>query len=89
MKTAKYSICFDAIDTELCKEISLSKKEYERQMGFLLSQLLETAQNEYPMQYRSRTDDYESVTVTRHIFTVGTADTTLTAMLCKPGYHFK
>lgn len=89
MKTEKFTISFTGIDTALSKEITISKKEYQSQFAFLMRQVKETAENEYPMEYRAFTYDRENVLLTMHVFTVGTADTTLIAYSCKPGFVFK
>jgi len=91
MTTAKYAIEFDGYEIAMCKKIKLSKKEFMQQLDFLRKQVKETPHtNEYPMTEREPLiKEYEGHTVTVYHFNSGTADTYLTAEICKEGYCFK
>ena len=89
MKTERYEISFSAIDTNLSTSIRISKKEFLAQLAYLQKQVAETENNEYPMEYRTSESDFTGAKITYHTFTIGTADTTLKATVCKPGYVFK
>lgn len=89
MKTETYTIQFKAIETALSRAMTISKTEYEKQLAFLMNQLEETKDNEFPMEHRTYTRELTGATWTQHYFTIGTADTILSETICKPGYHFK
>lgn len=89
MKTALYEISFQSTDTLLSTNIRISKREFQKQLSFLLGQLKRCENDEYPVEYRSSTHDCTGARVTYHTFTVGTADTTLIETVCKEGYVIK
>lgn len=88
MKTAKYVIAFDSIDTDMCYELVISKKEYNRQLAFLRQQVERTKDNECPCTERIYKHDHGTFTETTIYFSVATATTYLSALECKEGYHF-
>ena len=88
MKTEKYSISFESVETALTTEIFISKKEYDKQIDFLAKQAYETAGNEFPLEQHTITRDGQQLLVIQHRFSVGTGDVYLTIYTCKPGYHF-
>ena len=89
MKTEKYSIQFESIDTALSTEIFISKKEYNKQLDFLAKQAAETTGNEYPLETHTIEKDGEKMQVIQGRFSVGTGDVYLTKYMCKHGYYFK
>ena len=90
MKTERFYIEFLGIDTPLSTSIRISKAEYQKQFSFLLRKVKEQQPDtENMIEYRSQTFDNEKVTLTHHFFTVGTAETVLTAVGAKPGYCLK
>lgn len=89
MKTEKYAIQFESIDTVMCTEIMISKKEFHKQLSFLAKQADNTAADEYPVEERTTTEENEKIIITRRLFSVGTGSVYLTSYICKPGYHFK
>lgn len=89
MKTEKFSIFFEGLDTLLSTEIMISKAEYKRQFTFLMNQVKDTEHSENPVEYRAYTHDLENRIITQHVFAIGTSTTFLTARCCKEGYYFK
>lgn len=90
MKTCKYYISFDSIETKMCNDIEISKKEFTRQLQYLQKQMIETADDEYPMEELEPTSyTHDTYTATNYKFYVGTATTYLTKIECKEGYYFK
>ena len=90
MKTAKYRIVFEYLETDMCQEMGISKKEFNRQLFFLRQQVKNTTVNECPVtECEPRIRDHESLVETMYHFTSGCAVTYLFALECKPGYCFK
>lgn len=89
MKKSLHRISFYSIDCDMSTEIDISRAEYETQFMMLTKKLKETSNNECPMEYHNSTTDLTSCTITRHFFTLGTAETTLTEIICKEGYTIK
>lgn len=89
MKTKKYVIEFECLEVPMSTPIEISAKKYREQLALLMEKVTETACDEFPMEYREYTTEFTGCVQTRHYFTVGTADTILTATICKEGYHIK
>lgn len=89
MKTAKYRIVFEYLDSDMCQEMEISKKEFNRQLSFLREQTVHTLGNECPItECEPRVRDRETFVETMHHFNSGCAVTYLFALECKPGYCF-
>ena len=89
MKTAKYRIEIENLETTMCQTLDISKKEYTRQLAFMRQQVKETAANEYPVtESEPRSYDHEGMTETVYQFNCGCSSTYLIALECKEGYHF-
>lgn len=89
VKTKKYTIEFSGTDTDMSLPIEITARQFEAQFDFLQKKVVSTAQDETPMEHRVFHKEYESHTQTTHFFTVGTADTILTKIACKEGFHIK
>ena len=88
MVTKEYIIRFQNIETSMSTQIKISKKEYDKQYKYLMSQIEETKEDECPMEHTTYNDDLEKITQQRDYFTVACADTVLIKRECKPGYQF-
>lgn len=90
MKTKIYKIAFQFIDTDMCTNLDISKKEFDRQLAFMREQVKTTAGNEYPIEeYPMNKKDCICYTETAYIFVSGCATTYLFELVCKNGYKFK
>lgn len=90
MKTKIYKIAFQFIESDMCSNIVISKKEFDRQLAFMREQVKATAKNEYPIEeYPVEKCDHICYNETTYIFTSGCATTYLFALICKNGYKFK
>lgn len=90
MKTAKYRIVFEYLDADMCNEMEISKKEFNRQLSFMRQQVENTKDNECPInECDQMVRDRESLVETVYHFNSGCAVTYLYALECKPGYCFK
>lgn len=91
MKTAKYKIQFEGYEVMMSTDMEITKKEFNRQLAFLRQQVKDTPDtNEYPVkEYEPHVYERSGFTETVYHFNSGCADTYLTALVCKPGYHFK
>ena len=89
IKIKKCTVEFEALDTAMAMPIEIGVRQYEAQLNFLLQQVVKTANDECPMEHRCYHKEYEKYTKTTHFFTVGTADTILTEIVCKAGYRFE
>lgn len=89
MKAAKYRIVFEFLETDMCREMGISKKEFTRQLAFLRRQVEETTGNECPVtEGEPRVRDRETFVETMYHFSSGCAVTYLFALECKEGYRF-
>ena len=89
MKTAKYRIEVEFLETAMCQTLDISKKEYNRQLAFMRQQVRDTADNECPVaEIEPRSYDHEGMTETVHRFNSGCCATYLIALECKEGYRF-
>ena len=90
MKHEMFFIEFSAYDTDMSTRIPLSKKEFNKQLKFLRSQTLQTAENESPVTELKIDQKETDTTITNYyFFNCGCADTMLVHYECKPGYCFK
>ena len=89
MKTEKYGIGFMSIETSMCSQIEISKKEYDKQIRFLNKKIEMTQADEYPMEKSEMVFQNEQMIETVTSYSVGTGETILIKYECKPGYHFK
>jgi len=91
MKTKKYSISFDSLESEMSTEIYISEKEYYRQLTFLLQQEIDTKNNDAEYKIEKITEkrsENKKVIVDTIYFQNCTATTTLKKYSCKKGYFF-
>ena len=91
MKTAKYSIEFDHLETLSTSEIFITKEEFYKQLSRYRKQVEETKGcAESPVEERE-TDVYDlpQLVKTVYIFRCGCSSLYLTEYKCKPGYGFK
>ena len=89
MKTAKYRLEIEFLDTAMCQAMDITKKEYTRQLAFMRQQVRDTADNECPVhEIDARSYDHEGLTETVHQFASGCCVTFLIALECKEGYRF-
>lgn len=91
MKTEKYFIEFDYCEIGMCAPMSISKKEFNRQLAFMREQVTETKDNEEtPVQeFDPIRSDLGTTERTVYVFHSGCTRTFLTELKCKPGYRFK
>lgn len=87
MKTAKYILEIDMLDTDMLQSMELTKKEYNRQLAYLHSQVQATADHECPVEESEEVIDLNGYTKTVNIYRCGCCTTYLTAFECYPGYH--
>ena len=89
LKTKKYTIEFSGTDTDMSLPVEITGRQFEAQFDFLQKKVVSTAQDETPMEHRAIRNEYETHIKTVHFFTVGTADTVLTKIVCKEGFKIK
>jgi hypothetical protein len=87
MKTAKYILEIDMLDTDMVQSMELTKKEYNRQLAYLHSQVQATADHECPVEERKEEYARDGYTKTVNIYRCGCCRTYLIAIKCHPGYH--
>lgn len=87
MKTAKYILEIDMLDTDMLQSMELTKKEYNRQLAYLHSQVQATADNELPVEESKEVHDRDGYTKTITMYSCGCCTTYLIAIECYPGYH--
>lgn len=89
MKTAKYRIEIEFLETAMHQSLDISKREYNRQLAFMRQQVKATADNECPVtEAETLSGDHKGYTETWHRFNCGCCATYLIALECKEGYHF-
>ena len=90
MKTIKYSIQFDNLESLNSGDIEISKAEFNRQLRHYRNQISTTAENECPVEeHEPRVKEYDTYTETSYIFACACATVWLTEIKCKDGYCFK
>lgn len=90
MKREMFFIEFSAYDTDMSTRIPLSKTEFNKQLKFLQSQTISTADNESPVtEIKTDRNETETVITNYYFFNCGCADTILVHYECKPGFTFK
>lgn len=89
MKKDKYFIYFECCEVEMSKEMEISKKEYQRQLQHLTSQLSETKDWDTPMEVRINNFEDDKLKYEINRFDVATGSTYLKKITCKDGYCFK
>lgn len=90
MKTAIYKIEVEFYETPMNAPLTISKKEFNRQLSFLRQKVEESKDYEYPLQERpAQVFKHAHSTETVYHFKTGCADTYLSAYVCDKGYHFK
>jgi hypothetical protein len=87
MKTAKYILEIDMLDTDMVQSMELTKKEYNRQLAYLHSQVQATADHECPVEETEHVLDRDGYTKTINMYSCGCCTTYLIAYECRPGYH--
>lgn len=89
IKTTKYRIEIDFLETAMCQTLDIPKKEYNRQLAFMRQQVRDTADYECPVtEVDVRSYDHEHMTETVHRFNSGCCSTCLIVLKCKEGYCF-
>ena len=91
MKTTKYLISFESCEHSMCRDVEISKKEYESQLKFMHKQVENTFIDEdAPVREMTiRTYENKATIETHTSFNCGFAYTDLIKIECKEGYHFK
>lgn len=91
MKTVKYLISFENFENSMCRDLEISKKEYDKQLKFMREQVKNTIIDEETPIRETNIRTYENkTTIETHIsFNCGCAYTDLIKIECKEGYHFK
>ena len=89
MKTTRYYIGFENMESAMCSKMEISKAEYNRQMAYMREQVVATEHNEYTLDELSPVVHDLGTTVKTIIsFSMGCAYTDLIKVECKPGYCF-
>lgn len=89
MKKEKYILCVECCESEIIKDIKISKKEYKKQLAFLRNQTEKTKEYESPVIERETKKDCDTYTQQANYFTCACSTTSLFALVCKKGYVFK
>lgn len=90
MRTTKYTIQFESVETYMSLELPISKKHYLNELQYLSKLCLDTLKDEFPVE--KLIDDYiENRTYTLHriIYTSATGSIYLREYKCKEGYCFR
>lgn len=91
MKTAKYKLEIEFYENQMLSDMTITKKEFLRQLAFMREQIELTKDYECPVTEASwspQVREHKGVIETVYTFCSGCGRTFLTAFECKPGYHF-
>ena len=86
MRTTRYTVEIDYLETDMLQRMDITKKEYKRQLDFLRMQVRATVDNECPVEESVEVQDREGYTKTVSVYRCGCCTTYLTAIECHPGY---
>lgn len=90
MKTTRYYIQFDNLEVAMSTQMEISKAQYNEQLKHLRQQVIDTENNEYPLQENDAiVYDLNTAVKTTISFNCGCAYTDLIKIECKDGYCFK
>lgn len=89
MKTKKYLLESEAIETMMIEKIEITKKQYDQMIRGLEKRLIETQSDEYPIEKDERVYHFDNYVEIVKSYRCGCYTTYLTQLICNAGYCWK